>query len=117
MITLPDIQDLIGKSYEAGGRGPSEYDCAGVVLEVLRRAGFSPRDFVDDPKAAETEWVEESFMSPLSVLQVASSGRIADHLAVYIGGGLIVHVTEEGVAVIPASALPSPISVVRYVGK
>lgn len=114
---IPDIQDMIGKPYASGGRGPSEYDCAGVVLEVLKRAGFSPRDFVTDQDAAENEWIEESFMPPLSVLQIAATGRIAEHLALYLGGGLVLHANEQGVAVVPASALPSPISVVRYVGK
>ena len=33
------IHDLIGKPYEAGGRGPNTYDCAGLVVEMQRRQG------------------------------------------------------------------------------
>jgi cell wall-associated NlpC family hydrolase len=31
------IDDLIGKPFQRGGRGPDGYDCAGLVVEVLRR--------------------------------------------------------------------------------
>lgn len=31
------IDDLIGKPYKIGARGPDAYDCAGLVVELLRR--------------------------------------------------------------------------------
>lgn len=34
-----DLSDLIGKPYQADGRGPDNYDCWGLCLEVARRAG------------------------------------------------------------------------------
>ena len=37
---MTNYRDLIGLPYRVGARGPSEYDCAGVVLEWMRRAGF-----------------------------------------------------------------------------
>jgi cell wall-associated NlpC family hydrolase len=35
------VVDLIGKPYARGGRGPDTYDCAGLVVEILRRRGIS----------------------------------------------------------------------------
>ena len=34
-----DLCDLIGKHYQAEGRGPDFFDCWGLCLEVARRAG------------------------------------------------------------------------------
>jgi cell wall-associated NlpC family hydrolase len=35
------IDDLVGKPYRLGGRGPDAYDCAGLVVELMRRRGIS----------------------------------------------------------------------------
>jgi cell wall-associated NlpC family hydrolase len=35
------LDDLIGKPFKRGGRGPESYDCAGLVVEVLRRRNIS----------------------------------------------------------------------------
>jgi cell wall-associated NlpC family hydrolase len=47
MIDLhPDaIQDLIGKRYAIGARGPDSFDCWGVCAEVYRRAGRALPDY------------------------------------------------------------------------
>jgi hypothetical protein len=34
------LQDLVGLPYRKGARGPLEFDCAGIVLEVMGRLGF-----------------------------------------------------------------------------
>jgi len=34
------VDDLIGLPYRKGGRGPEAYDCAGLVVEVMRRRGI-----------------------------------------------------------------------------
>lgn len=34
------LSDLIGLPYELGGRGPTAYDCAGLVMEMQRRQGL-----------------------------------------------------------------------------
>lgn len=44
------MADLIGKPYRFNGRGPDGYDCAGLVVEVLRRIGHTfdvPETFGD----------------------------------------------------------------------
>lgn len=35
-----DFSDLLGKPYKEDGRGPDEYDCFGLCIEVLRRVGI-----------------------------------------------------------------------------
>jgi len=36
-----DYHDLLGIPYRVGARGPKEYDCAGVVLAWMARAGVN----------------------------------------------------------------------------
>lgn len=38
--------DLLGKPFRLGGRGPNDYDCWGLCLELGRRVGLAfPNDF------------------------------------------------------------------------
>lgn len=50
-ISAIDYVDLLGKPFKYGGRGPAEYDCYGLVLELHRRAGVQIPDYgsSDDP--------------------------------------------------------------------
>jgi cell wall-associated NlpC family hydrolase len=43
---FPDLNDLIGRPYRFGARGPAAFDCWGLVLEVRRRLELvTPPDF------------------------------------------------------------------------
>ena len=42
--------DMIGKPFAAGARGPSAYDCVGMVLELQRRQGRDLGDFASTPE-------------------------------------------------------------------
>jgi len=44
-ITIADVQDLIGKPYVHGARGPDAFDCWGVCVEVYRRGGIALPDY------------------------------------------------------------------------
>lgn len=43
-----ELEELIGRPYKPGGRGPNFYDCWGLCMEVARRAGKKLPDY-DDP--------------------------------------------------------------------
>jgi NlpC/P60 family len=45
------LTDLIGKPFLYGGRGPLEYDCYGLCIEVLKRRGTALPDFGSSPSA------------------------------------------------------------------
>lgn len=38
-------EDLIGKTFEYGGRGPDKYDCYGLLREMYRRIGKEVPDY------------------------------------------------------------------------
>lgn len=43
-----ELNDLIGKPYKDGARGPNAFDCWGLVMEVAGRAGIALPD-IDVP--------------------------------------------------------------------
>jgi len=44
-VVFSDIQDLIGKPYAHGARGPEEYDCWGLCVEIYKRGGIVLPDY------------------------------------------------------------------------
>jgi hypothetical protein len=44
-LHIDDVQDLIGKPYAHGARGPDAFDCWGLCAEVYRRAGIELPDW------------------------------------------------------------------------
>lgn len=49
---LVDYADLLGVKFGYGGRGPDEYDCYGLVMELHRRTGKTIPDY-RSPKAGQ----------------------------------------------------------------
>jgi len=47
-LDIESVQDLIGKPYQRGARGPDAYDCWGLCVEVYRRGGIDLPDFRED---------------------------------------------------------------------
>lgn len=45
-----NTNDLIGKPFEYGGRGPDKYDCWGLCVEISKRAGIFLPD-INTPKS------------------------------------------------------------------
>jgi len=44
-LHIADVQDLIGRPYVHGARGPEAFDCWGVCAEVYRRRGVELPDY------------------------------------------------------------------------
>lgn len=45
MVDSPSYDDLIGKRFQYGGRGPDVFDCYGLVKEMLSRQGHDVPDY------------------------------------------------------------------------
>ena len=45
------FNDLIGKKFEYGGRGPDIYDCYGLCMEIYKRKGIKLKEYLstDEP--------------------------------------------------------------------
>ncbi len=51
--------DLIGKDFKCGGRGPLEYDCYGLAMEIYRRLGIELPDFGSSPSVS---WIHHKII-------------------------------------------------------
>lgn len=48
---MAEYADLIGKTFEYGGRGPDKYDCYGLVKEMMERDGKVAPDYKSPSEA------------------------------------------------------------------
>ncbi|MGF1429120.1 NlpC/P60 family protein [Kitasatospora sp. LaBMicrA B282] len=85
----------LGKPYEWGAIGPDTFDCSGLTSQAWLHAG------VEIPRTSQEQWAELPHV-PLNqlrpgdlVLYYAS----AEHVAMYIGGGLVVQAPHTGAVV------------------
>jgi cell wall-associated NlpC family hydrolase len=96
----------LGYPYVWGGSGPTVFDCSGLVQWSLRQAG------VVMPRVAAQQ-AETGPLIPLAQLQAGdllfyhtdpTAPRYISHVAIYLGGGLMVQAPEPGtdVEVVPA---------------
>jgi cell wall-associated NlpC family hydrolase len=110
-----NLNDLIGKPFRDGGRGPEAYDCWGLVKEVFRRHGIEVKDywiscrdsmainqaFQDDVR----NWVrvsKDQLQPPALVVIKFNQPVYCNHTGVYIGAGRFIHAREKvGVCIEP----------------
>jgi cell wall-associated NlpC family hydrolase len=81
-----------GSSYAWGAKGPSSFDCSGLVQYAFEQAGVSLPSGTKAQMTAGTS-ASESDLKPGDVIFFFSSGS---HTGIYIGGGKIVHAPSEG---------------------
>ncbi|MCG8918183.1 NlpC/P60 family protein [Actinokineospora sp. PR83] len=87
-----------GKPYVWGAEGPGSFDCSGLVLYAYRAAGISL------PHSSRAQYgygrsVSRSELQPGDLLFYGGSVGSIHHVAMYIGGGKIVHASTSGVPV------------------
>lgn len=112
---LIDINDLLGKPYKPHARGPVEYDCYGLVIEVEKRIGHKMPDLYTrlanrgeweyDPHnidfAKEMTGMEKTDKPSFGdvIVFFDAKGRIF-HTGVYLKNDDIIHCNRDGVHII-----------------
>ncbi|MET7940691.1 NlpC/P60 family protein [Streptomyces sp. NPDC005302] len=94
----------IGKPYEWGAEGPAAYDCSGLTSQAWDRAGRPV------PRTSQEQWAE----LPKVPLDELRPGDLvvyfpeATHVALYLGGGMVVQAPRPGtdIKVSPIAANP-----------
>lgn len=106
------LNDLIGKPFVRGARGPNEFDCHGLVIEVFKRYGIDFPDVNIAQMAVEevTKLLDEKIDYHINVLKdwkriiepdppclvvIKGDFKFANHLGVCIGDGKFIH-SKEG---------------------
>ncbi len=95
----------IGKAYQYGAAGPDAYDCSGLTMASWRQAGVSL------PHSAAQQW---RVVSHLAASQLQPGDLVfyysdIHHVAIYIGGGRVVHAPTWGQSVTTAPVDLAPI--------
>ncbi|MER5215644.1 NlpC/P60 family protein [Streptomyces sp. NPDC002838] len=93
-----------GKPYEWGAEGPKSYDCSGLTSEAWASAG------TPIPRTSQEQWARLPRI-PLNELRPGDLVIYfpeATHVAMYLGGGVVVHAPRPGekIKVSPIAANP-----------
>lgn len=98
--------DLIGKPFTDGGRGPDTYDCYGLASEIFRRYGVDLPEYsicCEDASSINAAidgnrktWVRCEDEPPVPSMVVMRLGsEWCNHTGVYIGHGQFIHTRER----------------------
>ncbi|GAA1156512.1 NlpC/P60 family protein [Kitasatospora gansuensis] len=94
----------LGKDYLWGGTGPDKFDCSGLTSQAWLAAG------VNIPRVSQDQWSE---LTKVPLNQIRPGDLVvyyggATHIAMYIGGGLVVQAPRTGavIKVSPIGAMP-----------
>jgi cell wall-associated NlpC family hydrolase len=95
----------IGKPYEWGAEGPGTYDCSGLTSQAWLAAGATI------PRTSQEQWrrlprIDIKDMRPGDLIIYNED---ASHVAMYVGGGQVVHAPRPGRTVTLAGAGSMPI--------
>ena len=90
----------VGQSYVAAAAGPSAFDCSGLTLAAWRQAGVSLPHY-SFSQYGSTRRIPLSMAQPGDLLFFFRGGT--HHVAMYIGGGKMVHAANPSSGVIISS--------------
>lgn len=87
-------EDLLGKPFRLGERGPEFYDCWGVCIEIAKRAGLkypedlTPEDTSDQDKAihtvADRDFEKIEIPEPFCVVAFKITPPFTDHCGIVL---------------------------------
>jgi peptidoglycan DL-endopeptidase CwlO len=95
-------ESRVGDPYVWGAAGPDEFDCSGLVMWAYEQAGISLPHF-SGAQFADTTQVSMSDLQPGDLVFPSDPGQ---HVAMYIGNGMIVQAPYTGadVQIVPLSS-------------
>jgi cell wall-associated NlpC family hydrolase len=83
---------LIGKPYVFGANGPGSYDCSGLTQAAWASVGVHLEHYTKD-QWGEGKAISQSQLQPGDLVFYYSD---LHHMAIYIGGGMVVHAPHTG---------------------
>lgn len=100
-----NFNDLIGKPFKYGGRGPGSYDCYGLCIEAAKRAGiFLPeiKELINLRKRNEKFVVEKNKCykrilkpEPFCFITLKLHPKYITHIGFCIDHHRFLHITKE----------------------
>lgn len=90
-------KQFIGTPYKWGGTGPLGFDCSGFTQYVYRQFGINlPRVSYQQASVGKRISLKELRPGDLVFWDNSSRNKGADHVAIYIGNGLVIHAPKPG---------------------
>lgn len=90
----------LGTPYVWGGTSPSGFDCSGFVQYVYKQMGINlPRISADQARSGKRIGLDNLRVGDLVGFDNSSRNNGADHIAIYIGNGMIIEAPRPGLSV------------------
>ncbi len=87
----------LGTPYKWGGNGPLGVDCSGFTQQVYRQFGIElPRISTQQARAGQRVGIDQAQPGDLVAWDNSSRNNGADHIAIYLGDGLVIHAPKPG---------------------
>lgn len=97
--------DLVGKPFLANARGPSAYDCLGLVIQVVRRCGYAVPDFDSSMEELAKQYsAERGVLGPCYCIEQPDAGCVVllrglkgdeKHLGIMLDRWRMLHASED----------------------
>lgn len=88
---------FLGTPYVWGGTSPNGFDCSGFTQYVYRKFGVNlPRVSADQARAGRRVGLRDLRPGDLVAWDNSSRNNGADHIAIYLGNGLIIEAPRPG---------------------
>jgi peptidoglycan DL-endopeptidase CwlO len=88
-------ESRVGDTYSFGAAGPTSFDCSGLVMWAYAQVGISLPHF-SGAQYADTTHIPMSALEPGDLVFPADPGQ---HVAMYVGGGMIAEAADYGIPV------------------
>jgi cell wall-associated NlpC family hydrolase len=89
---IAEAKRHLGAPYEWGAAGPNSYDCSGLTMVAWRAGGVSLPHY-SGAQYSSTTHIPMSAIQPGDLIFYESPSQ---HVALYIGGGQIIHAPHPG---------------------
>lgn len=97
---LERAKSFIGTPYKWGGSGPLGFDCSGFTQYLYRELGIElPRVSSQQANYGKRIGLDQLRPGDLVAWDNSSRNNGADHIAIYIGNGQVIHAPKPGDAV------------------
>ncbi|MCL2733320.1 MAG: C40 family peptidase, partial [Actinomycetia bacterium] len=101
----------LGAPYVWGATGPNAFDCSGLMLYAYRQAGIAlPRTSQEQMNAGQRVPLDGIRPGDLVIYRADAS-----HVAMYVGGGMVIHAPYPGarvrydpIGMMPVTAVTRP---------